>query len=84
MQQRIEQIIRATETGNEVLSSGDDFRHALEIAIAIKLSANNGHERVTLPLEDRSLRLYPHPYRLLGGDVAGWQSIGYAGPPEVI
>ena len=82
--ERIEQIIRATETGSEVLSSGDDFRHALEIAIAIKLSANNGHERVTLPLEDRSLRLYPHPYRLLGGDVAGWQSIGYAGPPEVI
>jgi len=32
---------------------------------------------------DRSLRLLPHPYRLRGGDIAGWQSIGYTGPPPV-
>ena len=29
------------------------------------------------------LKIYPHPYRLKGGDVAGWQSIGYTGPPSV-
>ena len=36
-----------------------------------------------LPLADRSLKIYPHDYRLRGGDVAGWGSIGYDGPPQV-
>ena len=35
------------------------------------------------PLPERAHRLLPHPYRLFGGDVAGWQSIGYSGPPQV-
>ena len=70
-------------TGEEPLSSGEDYRRALETAIAFKLSAASGHQRVELPLEDRSHRLLPHPYRLFGGDVAGWQSIGYSGPPQV-
>ncbi len=26
---------------------------------------------------------HPHPYRLRGGDVVGWDSIGYEAPPEV-
>jgi hypothetical protein len=76
-------LLTALDTGTEPLSSGDDYRHALEAAIAFKLSAASGHRRIQLPLEDRSQRLLPHPYRLHGGDVAGWQSIGYSGPPEV-
>ena len=44
---------------------------ALEIAIACKLSATQGNKPVQLPLEDRSLALYPSPYRLLGGDSTG-------------
>jgi hypothetical protein len=44
------------------------------------LSAKRGHERVYLPLEDRSQRIVPHPYRLGGGDVAGWRG---SGPPRV-
>jgi hypothetical protein len=76
------QLLQASETGGEVQCSGRDYRQALEIALALKLSARNGHERVQLPLEDRSLRIYPHAYRLQGGDVAGWESIGYEGPPE--
>ena len=77
------QLVRASETGEEILCSGHDYRQALEIALALKLSARNGHQRVHLPLVDRSLRIYPHVYRLQGGDVAGWESIGYAGPPEI-
>jgi hypothetical protein len=77
------QLVQASETGGEVLCSGHDYRQALEIALALKLSARNGHKRVYLPLPDRSLQIYPHVYRLQGGDIAGWESIGYTGPPEV-
>ena len=80
----IERLMSSFDTGEEPLSSGHDFHQSLEIAIALKLSAADGHKRVSLPLDDRSLRLYPHPYRFNGGDVAGWKSIGYKGPPEVI
>ena len=78
----IERLMRAYDTGEEPLSSGHDFRQALEIAIAIKQSAHGDHRRISLPLEDRNVRLLPHPYRLTGGDVAGWESIGYTGPPS--
>ena len=77
------QLVRASLTGEDIVCTGHDYRQALEIALALKLSARNGHERVALPLGDRSLRIYPHAYRLQGGDVAGWESIGYKGPPEV-
>lgn len=79
----IDRLLRAFDTGSGVACNGHDYRQALEIAIALKLSAENGHERIPLPLEDRSLRIYPHPYRLLGGDVAGWETIGYKGAPAV-
>ena len=79
----IERLMRAVDTGGDALCSGHDYRQALEIAIALKQSAHHGHQRISLPLEDRSLKIYPHPYRLKGGDVAGWKSIGYTGPPEV-
>ena len=79
----IEQLMRAFDTGMEAECSGHDLRQALEIAIAMKLSAHNGHRRIELPLQDRSLKLFPHPYRMYGGDEAGWESIGYRGPPEI-
>lgn len=79
----VERLLRAFDRGDtEVPCSGHDYRQALEIAIALKLSARQDHRRVHLPLEDRSLRIYPHPYRLKGGDEAGWESIGYKGPPS--
>ena len=61
-------------------------RQALEIAIALKLSAQRGHQRVHLPLEDRSLRIFPSPFRLQGGDAIGWtgRGGGYANPPEIV
>ena len=76
-------LMRAHETGEDPVSSGEDYRHSLEVAVALVRSACNGHERISLPFADRSLKLYPHPYRLRGGDVAGWQSIGYDGPPAM-
>ncbi|MFH1569183.1 MAG: Gfo/Idh/MocA family oxidoreductase [Gemmatimonadota bacterium] len=80
----ITRLITALEAGQEALCSGHDYRQALEIAIALKLSARDGHQRVQLPLAARRQRLYPHPYRLQGGDVSGWPGGGYSGPPEVL
>ena len=79
---RIEWLMEAFDTGQDVLESGHGYRQALEVAIALKQSAQCGHRRTSVPLKDRSLRIVPHPYRLLGGDVAGWESIGYRGPPN--
>ncbi|MBV7332143.1 Gfo/Idh/MocA family oxidoreductase [Chloroflexi bacterium TSY] len=80
----IEPLMRAHDTGKPVWPSGHDFRQALEIAIALKQSAHRNHERVHLPLEDRTLKLYPHPYRLKGGDVFGWGTgFGGAHPPNL-
>ncbi|MBI2503217.1 MAG: Gfo/Idh/MocA family oxidoreductase [Candidatus Latescibacteria bacterium] len=79
----IEDLMRAFDTGEDSRCSGHDYRQVLEIAIALKQSAYRKHQRIALPLADRSLRLFPHPYRLRGGDLAGWESIGYTGPPQV-
>ena len=76
-------IDAADRNDGTIPCSGYDYRQALEIAIALKLSARKSHRQVALPLEDRSLRIFPHDYRLRGGDLAGWESIGYAGPPPV-
>ncbi|MAE62526.1 MAG: hypothetical protein CMJ49_14360 [Planctomycetaceae bacterium] len=64
----IERVVRSFETGQTPLSNGHDYRQALEIAIAMKLSDKQGHERVALPLSDRSARIFPEPYRYHGGD----------------
>ena len=84
MDSRVAGLVQALDEGlDEVPCSGHDYRQALEIALALKQSASQNHRRVYLPLEDRNRRIYPHPYRLQGGDVAGYESIGYAGPPAV-
>ena len=76
----VERLVRAVDTG-ELICTGQDYHQALEIAIGLTLSAHRNHERVHLPLEDRSLKLFPHPYRLHGGDVTGWE--GNSSPPQV-
>ena len=65
----IRSLLDAVDKGRELFISGHDLRQALEVAIACKLSARLGNRPVRLPLEDRSLALYPRPYRWLGGDV---------------
>ena len=67
----IRSFLAAVETGSELAISGHDLRQALEVAIAAKVSAQRGSVPIKLPLEDRSLSLYPRPYRWLGGDVSG-------------
>ena len=67
----IRSFISAVETGSKLAVSGHDLRQALEVAIAAKYSAKWGNIPVKLPLEDRSLALYPRSYRWLGGDKSG-------------
>lgn len=63
-------FISAVENGTEMAISGHDLRQCLEAAIAAKYSALWGSVPLSLPLQDRSLTLYPRPYRWLGGDVS--------------
>lgn len=79
---RIQRLVQAVESGQDELVSDVGYHRALETVLAIRCSSESGHSRVDLPLKDRSLNIYPHPYRLKGGDVAGWASFGYDGPPE--
>ena len=64
-------MIDAVAKGIPPRITGETQRHALEVAIASKMSAQRGSVPIKLPLEDRSLVLYPRPYRWLGGDVSG-------------
>jgi hypothetical protein len=69
----INHLIAAVESGKEsdLAVSGDNLRHALEVAIASKTSAALGNVPLKLPLEDRSGILYPTDYRWGGGDSTG-------------
>jgi predicted dehydrogenase len=67
----IRSFLAAVAGEGEPWITGHDLRQALEVAIAAKQSARLGSVPVRLPLEDRSLSLYPRPYRWLGGDVTG-------------
>ena len=64
----IRSFVDAVRGESELWISGHDLRQALEVAIACKVSALRGNRPVKLPLKDRSLALYPRPYRWLGGD----------------
>jgi len=77
-----QRLITAVDRGQEAQCSGHDYRQALEVAIALVLSAQRGGERVALPLTDRTHGIIPRPYRLSGGDAVGWEKSGHAGPPR--
>ena len=53
----VEDLLRALETGTEPNCNGEAGRQALEIAIALRELHRRGGQRVSLPLEERSLRL---------------------------
>ena len=76
--------MRAVDTGQEAACSGHDYRQALEIAIALILSAQRDHERVHLPLKDRTHGIIPRPYRLSGGDAIGYERSGHQAPPVIL
>ena len=58
-------FISAVQNGTEMAISGYDLLRSLEAAVAAKHSALWGSVPLSLPLEDRSLTLYPRPYRWL-------------------
>lgn len=64
-------FLEVLENGGTLAISGHDLRQSLEVAIAAKYSALWGSVPLALPLEDRSLTLYPRAYRWLGGDQSG-------------
>ena len=64
----IRSFLAAVREEGDLWISGHDLRQALEVAIAAKYSAMLGNVPVRLPIEDRSLSLFPVPYRWLGGD----------------
>ena len=64
-------FLDVVENGGELFVSGHDLRQSLEAAIAAKYSALWGSVALKLPLEDRSLSLFPRAYRWLGGDHSG-------------
>ena len=64
-------FLDVVENGGELFISGHDLRQSLEAAIAAKYSALWGSVALKLPLEDRSLSLFPRAYRWLGGDHSG-------------
>ena len=61
-------LLAHLETGSDLWVTGHDMRQSLETAIAARLSVQLGSVPVKLPLEDRSLTLYPVPSRWVGGD----------------
>ena len=80
MTSSIRSLIKAVETGSELAVSGHDLRQALEVAIAMKISAQKGNVPIKLPLTDRSITLIPETYRWIGGDQTGnVQSVEEAG-----
>lgn len=64
-------FLHVLKHGGELAISAHDLRQSLEVAIAAKYSALWGNVPLSLPLEDRSLTLYPMAYRWLGGDQSG-------------
>ena len=67
----IRSFLTAVDGNGHPWITGADLRQALEVAIAAKCSAIRNGAPIKLPLEDRSLTLYPRPYRWLGGDATG-------------
>ena len=67
----IRSFLAAVSGEGEPWITGHDLRQSLEVAIACKQSALLSSAPVKLPLEDRSVSLFPRPYRWLGGDASG-------------
>ncbi len=64
MMASISNLVESLDTGNPLeITTGDDLRHALEIAIAIRESARQDSAPVKLPIKDRSIVMYPEVWR---------------------
>jgi xylose dehydrogenase (NAD/NADP) len=63
MKASIQAIVDCLDEGVPPKCSGENMAKVLEILIALRESHRRGHAPVKLPLEDRSLRIEPLPYR---------------------
>lgn len=63
MKASIQAIVDCLEKGVPPKCSGENMAKVLEIIVALRESHRSGHAPVRLPLEDRSLRVEPLPYR---------------------
>ena len=64
MMASIDALVAAIDTGAPLdITTGDDLRHALEIAIALRESARRGSTPVALPIENRNIMMYPERWR---------------------
>ena len=61
----VQSIVDALDNDTEPTGSGENGLKVLELAIAMRESHRRDHVPVSLPLEDRSLRVYPHEGRWL-------------------
>ena len=60
----VQAIVDSLKGGAELnVTTGDDLRHALEIAIGLRESHRRGHTAIKFPIEDRSLVMYPQRTR---------------------
>ena len=60
----VQAIVDSLETGAPLkITTGDDLRHALEIAIGLRESHRRGHTPVKFPIEDRTLVMHPQRSR---------------------
>ena len=60
----VQAIVDSLETGIPLkITTGDDLRHALEIAIGLRESHRRGRTPVKFPIEDRSLVMHPQRSR---------------------
>ena len=55
----VQRVVDSLETGVPPRCSGEDLLKSLEICIALRESHRRGHAPVSLPLEDRSLKMMP-------------------------
>ena len=63
----VEDLVSCIENGHDPKCAGEDGLAALEVAIAMRESHRRGGEKVTLPLEDRSLLILSN--EIAGDDV---------------
>ncbi len=60
----VDEMVENLETGAPIgATTGDDMRQALEIAVALRESARNGHAPTRFPVEDRSISMLPQKTR---------------------
>ena len=60
----LDALVESMDSGQPLqITTGDDLRHALEIAIALRESARHGSAPFELPVADRGIMMYPEAWR---------------------